>query len=133
MKSLFNAYWAFTKNMEDRVSSYDLNYGNPKIYLYLMHHEGCRQIDIAANCFIKPATVSVVLAAMEKNGLIERRHVKEDRRSYAVYPTQKGKDIFMAVSSGLDKTTQVALAGFSDKEVEQLESYLARIAANLGA
>ena len=51
MKSLFTAYWAFTKNMEKGIKSFGLNYGNPKVILYLMNHEGCRQIDIARNCF----------------------------------------------------------------------------------
>ena len=132
MKSLFNAYWAFTKNMENRAMDYGLNYGNPKIFLYLMRHEGCRQIDIAKNCFLKPATVSTVLTTMEQRGLIERRPSAEDNRSYEIYPTKKGKEMFKVVSDGLDDTTTAALAGFSDKEVEQLRSYLDRITANLG-
>ena len=131
MKSLFTAYWAFTKNMEKGIKNFGLNYGNPKVILYLMNHEGCRQIDIARNCYLEAATLSTVLSNMEANGLIERRRLEENRRSYAIYPTKKGREIFSIVSCQFDKTSDIAFAGFSEKEMKEFQAYLDRVTENL--
>ena len=131
MKSLFTAYWAFTKNMEKGIKSFGLNYGNPKVILYLMNHEGCRQIDIARNCYLEAATLSTVLSNMEANGLIERWRLEENRRSYAIYPTKKGREIFSIVSCQFDKTSDIAFVGFSEKEMKEFQAYLDRVTENL--
>ncbi len=131
MKSLFTAYWAFTKNMEKGIKNFGLNYGNPKVILYLMNHEGCRQIDIARNCYLEAATLSTVLSNMEANGLIERRRLEENRRSYAIYPTKKGREIFSIVSCQFDKTSDIAFFGFSEKEMKEFQAYLDRVTENL--
>ncbi len=131
MKSLFTAYWAFTKNMEKGIKNFGLNYGNPKVILYLMNHEGCRQIDIARNCYLEAATLSTVLSNMEANGLIERRRLEENRRSYAIYPTKKGREIFSIVSCQFDKTSDIAFVGFSEKEMKEFQAYLDRVTENL--
>lgn len=131
MKSLFKAYWAFTKNMEKGLKDYGLNYGNPKIILYLSKNEGCRQIDIARECYVETATLSTVLSNMEKNGLIERKRLEDNKRSYAIYPTEKGREIFRFVISQLDATGDIAFAGFSGKELEELSNYLERVTENL--
>ena len=131
MKSLFTAYWAFTKNMEKGIKNFGLNYGNLKVILYLMNHEGCRQIDIARNCYLEAATLSTVLSNMEANGLIERRRLEENRRSYAIYPTKKGREIFSIVSCQFDKTSDIAFVGFSEKEMKEFQAYLDRVTENL--
>lgn len=131
MRSLFKAYWAFTKNMEKGLKDYGLNYGNPKIILYLSSNEGCRQIDIARECYVETATLSTVLSNMEKNGLIERRRLEDNKRSYAIYPTEKGREIFRLVRNQYNDTYDIAFAGFSGKELEELSSYLERVSENL--
>ena len=131
MKSLFTAYWAFTKNMEKGIKNFGLNYGNLKVILYLMNHEGCRQIDIARNCYLEAATLSTVLSNMEANGLIERRRLEENRRSYAIYQTKKGREIFSIVCCQLDKTSDIAFVGFSEKEMKEFQAYLDRVTENL--
>ena len=131
MKSLFKAYWAFTKNMEKGLKDYGLNYGNPKIILHLSKNEGCRQIDIARENYVETATLSTVLSNMEKNGLIERKRLEDNKRSYAIYPTEKGREIFRLVRSQYDATGDIAFAGFSGKELEELSNYLERVTENL--
>lgn len=131
MKSLFSAYWAFTKSLEKGMKDYGLNYGNPKVILYIMRNEGCRQIDIAKDCYIESATLSTVLSKMEKNGLIERRRTPENRRCYSIYPTDKGRKTFHKVKSRLDETTETAFSDFSKDDIDQFREYLDRLTYNL--
>lgn len=131
MRSLFSAYWKFTKNIEKGMRDYGLNYGNPKIILYLLRNEGCQQSDIARECYVKSATLSTVLSNMEENGLIERKHHEGNKRSYAIFLTSKGRKVFKAVKDQYDVTSDIAFSDFSEEEIEQLRSYLDRITDNL--
>lgn len=131
MKALFSAYWEFTKRLEKGMRDYGLNYGNPKIILYLLGNEGCQQSDIARDCYVKSATLSTVLSNMEGNGLIERKHLEGNKRSYAVFLTSKGRKAFKAAMNHLDAATDIAFSDFSEEEIEQLRSYLDRVTDNL--
>ena len=131
MKELFSAYWAFTKSLENGVKDLGLNYGNPKVILYLTKNVGCQQIDVARDCYLEPATLSVVLSKMEQNGLIERKRLEEDKRSYAIYPTEKGSHIFQKVEDKLNYTIDMAFSGFSEEDKDQLRAYLDKITTNL--
>ena len=131
MKALFSAYWEITKYLEQGMKDYGLNYGNPKIILYLLGNEGCQQSDIARYCYVKSATLSTVLSNMERNGVIERKHLEGNKRSYAIYLTDKGREAFKAVWSQLENATNIAFSDFSEEEIDEFRSYLRRIIANM--
>ncbi len=131
MRSLLTAHLAFKKNIEMGLKNYGLNPGNPKIILYIAEHEGCSQKELAEYCFVESATLSSVLSKMEKNGLIERRHQGNDRRAYAIYPTQEGQHVFKAVKEQFEDTVSTALSGFTRKEAKEFRAYLQRVTENL--
>ena len=68
---------------------------------------------------------------MEKQNLIERKRVKNDRRSYSIYPKKEAKELYDAVEKQFEDTLSVALEGFSEKEVEEFNAYLVRMESNL--
>ena len=109
----------------------NVNWGNPKVFLYLMRNKGCKQVDIARDCYIRSATLTTVLSNMEERGLIKRERVPEDRRSYRIYLTEEGKRISQEIYRRIDITASEAYSGFSEKEIEELRSYLNRISRNL--
>lgn len=51
------------------------------------------QKEIAKGCHVEPASLSTILAGMEKNGLITRKMYENNRRNLNVYMTDKGKTI----------------------------------------
>ena len=131
MKALLAAHLAYKKHILSGLKEYGIMPGHPKIMHYIMLHEGCRQKDIANNCYVESATLSSVLSNMERHGLIERRRSSDDKRSYTIYPKDSAKPIFDAVLDQFDKTESTALAGFTGKERNELEDYLIRIENNL--
>ena len=131
MKALLAAHLAYKKHILSGLKEYGIMPGHPKIMHYIMLHEGCRQKDIANNCYVESATLSSVLSNMERHGLIERRRLSDDKRSYTIYPKDSAKPIFDAVLDQFDKTESTALAGFTGKERNELEDYLIRIENNL--
>ena len=131
MRSLLTAHWTFKNYVESGLKQYGLNSGNPKILIYIAEHEGCRQKEIAKNCCVETATLSSVLTKMEDNGLIERKRLEKNKRSYAVYTTEKGMQVFAEAKKRCDEAIEVALAGFTPEEGDKLREYLKRVTENL--
>ena len=131
MKSLLLAHLSITKNVETKLKEYGLNSGNPKILTYIGDHEGCKQKDIADEFYMETCTLSSVLSNMEKSGLIERIRPENDKRSYTINLTKKGKSILNNVRNQYDDSVETALSGFSPEEAGALREYLDRIVNNL--
>ncbi len=131
MKALLKAHYSFKRNLEKKLKKYGFNSATGKIILYISENEGCQQSDIARDCFVTTSSLSSVLSKMEENGLIERKRVGNNKRSYEIYSTDKSKEIFKTVRKQFDDTIDSALEGFSQKEATELRAYLERVAKNL--
>ncbi|MCR5502509.1 MAG: MarR family transcriptional regulator [Lachnospiraceae bacterium] len=125
------AHTAFKKNIETNLKKFGLNPGNPKVMLYIAEHEGCRQKDLAEAFYLETCTLSSVLSNMEDSGFIERRRHENDKRSYNIYTTTKGRQILETVRNQFESTIETALSGFSSEEAVLLHDYLDRVARNL--
>ena len=86
---------------------------------------------MAENCYVETATLSTVLSNMEKRGMIERRRLDTDKRSYSIYIKDEARPMFEAVKRKFDKTLKLAFSGFSDKEADEFRNYLKRVEENL--
>ena len=73
------------KNFMEQVKSS----GQPKVLDYLRDHNGANQKEIAAACHIEPGSLTSVLNRMEENGLIERRMLDGNRRTFYIFMTEK--------------------------------------------
>lgn len=121
----------FTKKLFEKLSDRDLSSGQPKILEYLSAHDGSVQKDIAAACGIEPATVTSLLARMEKMGLVIRETKNENRRSLYVSLTEKGRTESNCVLKAFDELDDYVLAGFSEAEKSDFLAYMSRVNRNL--
>lgn len=62
------------------VKETNLTPGQPKIFDYLLYHDGVVQKEIASACHVEPATMTSVLYGMEKKGYILRKNLNGNRR-----------------------------------------------------
>ena len=131
MKSLLAAHWAFKKNVETALKKFGLNPGNPKIIIYVSENEGCQQKDIAKNCCVETSTLSSVLSKMEENGLIERKRLGNNKRSYAICLAERGWQLLDEVKKQTETTANVALTGFTPEEIDAFRDYPNRVVENL--
>ena len=83
----------FQKSLLTEIKDTDLTPGQPKILDYLLSHDGAVQKDIAAACYIEPATLTSVLLGMECKGFIIRKNINGNRRSLYVYLTAEGREL----------------------------------------
>ena len=76
------------KRLLERVKASGLTLGQPKVLDYLKNHDGASQKEIAAGCFIEAGSLTSILNRMEEKGLIERRMLNGNRRTFHIFMTE---------------------------------------------
>jgi len=111
----------------------DLSPGQPKVLSWLRSREGCLQKELAEFCHVEPATMAVLLANMEKKGLIrkETTHVSGGKRAYRVYLTETGRQLAEKVGEIVQEVEKRSYQGFTEEERKQLIALLERMTENL--
>lgn len=113
-------------------NDYGLTESQPKILYILDFNEGIVQKDFAQLCSIKPSTMTVQLARLEKDGLIRREicYISGGKKAYKIYLTKQGKKIADSLIERIDQLEDICFNGFTDDEKNQLLSLLERVEAN---
>lgn len=85
-------YALFQKKLLEKVRPYGLSMGQPKILDYLKDHNGASQKEIAAACQIEAGSLTSVLNRMEEKGMVQRKMLHGDRRTYHIFLTPFGEE-----------------------------------------
>ncbi|MCQ2497011.1 MAG: MarR family transcriptional regulator [Lachnospiraceae bacterium] len=130
---LIQLYGAHKKFNTDRFAELGLTTGQPKIITVLALHEGCMQKELAKRCAVEPATMTVLLANMEKKELIRKETILSPggKKAYAVYLTEKGKEISRKVDDIVQEAENIAFDGISEKEKGKFIAMMQKISKNL--
>ncbi|MGE4285536.1 MAG: MarR family winged helix-turn-helix transcriptional regulator [Phycisphaerae bacterium] len=94
----------------------------------LFRQDGITQQEISTRATSDPNTVRAMLLLMEKNGLVERRPHKTDRRALEVLLTDKGRRIYIDILDRLKPLHLIMRESFCPDEMDALTSLLARLA-----
>ena len=119
------------KALLEQLKDNGLTIGQPKILDYLKEHDGSNQKEIAKACFLEAGSLTTILNKMEETGLIERRILNGNRRSFHIFLTAVGKEKQQLVDTAFSEIEKKALADISEKEFEQFMSVYHRIYSNL--
>lgn len=111
----------YSRRLMEQLSDTGMTWGQPKVLDYLEDHDGASQREIAAHCYIEPASLTSVLNGMETKGLIERRRMNGDRRSYHIYLTETGREHQRRVGEAFMK---VEADTFSEMSKEKTERFM---------
>ena len=108
-----------------------LSTGQPKVLDHLRYHNGASQKDIAHACHIEPASLTSILNRMEEKGLIERKMLNGNRRTFHIFMTESGKKNQKLVEEAFKKIEKTALNGISEEEQKLFMDIFCRIYRNL--
>lgn len=122
---------AHRKRTHEEFTKVGLTLGQPKILDFLSKNDGCIQRELAESCNIEPATVTSILANMEKSGLIYRTENPKDRRVLNVFLTDKGKKSQREVEKVFNLIDEECFKGFSEEEKRQAIHILNRLYENI--
>lgn len=125
---------AYHHCIDSQLSDLGLFRGQPPIMGILSHHGEMSQKDLAQKLHLSPATVTVTLKRMQKAGFITRRIDETDQRIQRVSLTEEGKRLDACAREIFRRMgDEIAFAGFSREEKEQMLLFVRRITENLRA
>ena len=119
------------KALMEEVKETGLTIGQPKILDYLKDHDGSNQKEIAKACFLEAGSLTTILNKMEEKGLIERRILNGNRRSFHIFMTDEGKRKQQLVEKAFEKVEKKALSHISEEELGSFMSVYGKIYSNL--
>ena len=79
------------KQLMERVKEIGLTSGQPKVFDYLIDHDGASQKEIAKACLIEAGSLTSILNRMEEKGYVEGRIVNGNRRTFCIFLTNQEK------------------------------------------
>ena len=119
------------KKLMEQLKDTGLTLGQPKVLDYLKDHDGVSQKEIAAGCLIEAGSLTSILNRMEEKGLIERKMLNGNRRTFHIFMTESGKKNQKLVEEALKKIEKIALNGISEEEQKLFMDIFCRIYRNL--
>ena len=119
------------KGLLDGLKDTGLTIGQPKVLDYLKYHNGSSQKDIAQGCFLEAGSLTSILNRMEEKGLIERKTLNGNRRTYHIFLTETGKERLKLVEQTFTKIENQALCGISEEEIKNFMITYKKIYENL--
>ena len=119
------------KKLMEQLADTGLTLGQPKVLDYLKDHDGASQKEIAAGCLIEAGSLTSILNRMEEKGLIERKMLNGNRRTFHIFMTESGKKNQKLVEEAVKKIEKTALNGISEEEQKLFMDIFCRIYRNL--
>jgi DNA-binding MarR family transcriptional regulator len=113
------------------LAGHGLHVGQEMVLVELWQDDGLRGGELAARLRVEPPTVTKMLRRLEGCGLVERRQVPTDARSFRVHLTEKGRALEEQVFRCWAQTEETALAGLSAGEKQTFRELLIRVRSNL--
>lgn len=113
----------------ERLKGSDLGTSHHTYLFTICRNPGISQDKLAKMIYINKSNVTRNLAVLEKNGYIERRPSDIDKRVMLVYPTPKAEAVLPQLRQIMRDWNDLVAADFTEEELEQLRSMLARIAS----
>lgn len=119
------------KHLMEYLKDSGLTLGQPKVLDYLKIYDGASQKEIAAACHIEAGSLTSILNRMEEKGIIERRMLNGNRRTYYIFLTKSGKKLQKLVEQGFSKIEKEVWDGISDIERDAFMKTFLKINENL--
>ena len=119
------------KKLMEQLKDTGLTLGQPKVLDYLKDHDGASQKENAAGCLIEAGSLTSILNRMEEKGLIERKMLNGNRRTFHIFMTESGKKNQKLVEETFEKIEETALNNISEEEQKVFMEIFHRIYRNL--
>lgn len=102
----------------------------PLLHLHLLG-DGIRQKDLAASLGIEGPSLTRILDQLVAKGFIERIEDASDRRAKLLTLSPQGRTLVARITSKVAALEQNLFSEFSDEEIDQMGSFVARLENNL--
>ena len=102
-----------------------------RIMYVLWQDDGIPISELSRQTGLATTTLTSMLDRMETADLIYRDRGDKDRRKIRIFLTEKAKGLEEDYNAVSEEMSSIYYKGFSDQEIEQMESYLERVLKNV--
>jgi DNA-binding MarR family transcriptional regulator len=122
---------ALSRVLQDEFAAHEVT--TPQFFYLraLWEGDGVSQMEISQRLGVDRATATIVLASMERGGLIERHRDADDLRRINVYLTERGAALKTPLLRAANRVNAIATEGFEPAEAATLKELLQRLVGNL--
>lgn len=119
------------KCFNEAVAQQGLFSGQQDILFALVENEGITQSRLASRMNVAPATISVSVKRMEKNGFIVKKQDELDARIIRLYPTEKARLAPERIREHMEALEKNICSGMTEEQTRQLSDLLDLAISNL--
>ena len=127
MKMLNNISRSQAVYRHGRISADDLQSGHYAFALAICREPGRSQEELAKELCINKSTVARNISHLEENGYITRKPLKNDKRQFSVYPTEKMLAVLPEIQKASIEWMMLLSEGIPTHELEIFDSVLMRM------
>lgn len=124
MKMLNNISRSQAIYRHSKISAGDLQSGHYAYVLAISKNPGCSQEELARELCINKSTVARNINVLEERGYIKRNALPNDKRQFAVYPTEKMLNVLPEVKASSREWMDMLADGIADDELKVFYSVL---------
>lgn len=114
-------------HMDSIMQKYGLNKLTYPLLVYLSRNEGLNQRNLCKVLLLNESLANRTMRTLEADGFIARERDAEDKRSYILHLTNKGKKVASVLADELDKWWSEVLQPLNDNAVAVLAAQMAKI------
>ncbi len=107
---------AHTAYMDRQLSSLGLSNGQGGVISVLGRYGSLTQNELAKFRQVTPATISIMLDRMERDGLVVRFTAKDNSRANNIRLTERGAEIFAKLDSFMSGEPDIVFSGLTEEE-----------------
>lgn len=110
---------------------FDLTKGQYLYVVRICENPGIIQEKLAEMIKVDRTTAARAIKKLEMNGFIEKRDDSLNKKIKKLYPTEKGNKVYPFIKRENDYSNRIALAGFTEEEMETIHDLLQRVRKNV--
>ena len=124
---LRQAYTPFGQAYREAAATFKLKPSQFTVLVLVKHNPGRRQSELAEALNIKRSNFVPIIDALEARGLLTRGKSPDDRRSYSIEVTPKGKALVIKATAPILAESERAAAVLSGSEQSALKKLLCKL------
>lgn len=125
------AHRAFVKALAQELAPHSITTAEWAVFRALWKEDGYSQVELARRMRIEKASLTGVLAAMERRELLHRGRDVNDRRCAMLKLTPKGRKLRPQLQACAERVNRRAILGLSKTESSALRDLLVHTTRNL--
>lgn len=119
--------------LQNRLVIHGVSFGHWSFLRILWATDGLTQKELSDRAGVMEPTTFTAMKALEKMGVIERRHLPGNRKNMHVFLTAKGKKLESTLVPLAEEVNAISVQGLPDRTVATVRKTLIAMIENLAA